>query len=210
MEQVWLNIGTVLVVFTLAIVSPGPNFILVVNRALTSSRQSGIYTAFGVATGSGLFALAGLLGLILIINSLPYFSSLVRLAGGGYLIYLGASMLWTCRRAPGGTIESSPGALLVKPRSAYLSGLATNLTNPKAWAFYFSLFTLVVDGYFPLWAKGFLTLAMFMISFGWYATMAMLVSDRRVQRHFLSFQPLFKSILGALLIMFGGRLLLKS
>ena len=204
------NFLTVLLVFSLAIISPGPNFILVVNRALTVSRQSAVYTAFGVAVGSGLFAFAGMLGLILLINSLPYFSVLIRLLGGGYLLYLGLSMVWSGIRRAGLTATDMPKAKVAqRPATAFLSGLTTNLTNPKAWAFYFSLFTLVVDPATPVRLKMVLVLIMFLISFSWYATMAVLVSDRRVQQRFLSFQPVIRSVLGSLLAFIGGRMLLR-
>ncbi|RME40634.1 MAG: LysE family translocator, partial [Deltaproteobacteria bacterium] len=59
MDSVSLQILSFLSIFTLAIVSPGPNFVLVSRTALVHSRRSGLFAAFGVATGSGLFALAG-------------------------------------------------------------------------------------------------------------------------------------------------------
>ncbi len=62
MTDSWANIFPVLGVFTLAIVCPGPNFLLVSKTALADSRRAGLYTAFGVAVGSGLFALAGMTG----------------------------------------------------------------------------------------------------------------------------------------------------
>lgn len=98
MEHVWLNICSMLLVFTVAIVSPGPNFILVVNRSLSDSRRTGFYSAFGVATGSGVFAVAGLLGLLVLITTLPLFSAFIRYLGGGYLLYLGITMVLTCRQ----------------------------------------------------------------------------------------------------------------
>ena len=208
MENVWLNISSILLVFTVAIVSPGPNLILVVNRSLTSSRRNGVFTAFGVATGSGLFAIAGLLGLIVLISTLPYFSTLSRYIGGGYLIYLGATMLLSYRQ--GIVSVSNSEAASIKPAVAYCNGLLSNLTNPKAWAFYLSLFSLFVSSTFPLWAKAFLAVTIFLISFSWYAGMALLVSDHRIRVRIFSFQPLIKSLLGSLLLLLGGRLLLRG
>lgn len=210
MDSIWLNITAVLAVFTLAIISPGPNFLLVVTTALGDSRRAGLFTALGVATGSGLFALAGLLGLILLINTLPHFATAVAVLGGGYLVWLGAGMvgrLFRHRRTlPEGAAERSRR---LAPLQAYRAGLITNLTNPKAWAFYFSLFTLVLAPGAPLWEKIFLNLAMFLISFGWYALVALLISEQRIQPLFLRAQPLIQAILGLLLMTLGGRLALS-
>ena len=209
MNSDWLNIASLLAIFTLAIISPGPNFLLVVNTSLADSRRAGLFTALGVAVGSGLFALAGLVGLLLLVTSLPHFAMVVRLAGGGYLAWLGAGMLLSALRRTGrsaldpGTVRSRTSA-----RKAFRTGLFTNLTNPKAWAFYLSLFTLVASPATPVWAKIFLNLTMFLISFAWYSGVVLVISDRRTQPHFLRLQPSIEGVLGALLVGLGARLLL--
>lgn len=209
MSFAWPNIAAVLGIFTLAIISPGPNFILVVNTALAHGRRSGVQTALGVAAGSGLFALAGLLGLILLINSLPHFAFLVHLLGGGYLVWLGATMVWRLRRPllPAGT-SAGPSSGGIRPVRAFATGLLTNLTNPKAWAFYFSLFSLVITPGISLGEKGFLNLAMFLISFGWYAAVALLIAEPRLRPGLARSQPLIQGVLGVLLAALGSRLIL--
>lgn len=203
------QISTILTIFSLAIISPGPNFIFVVNRSLTDSRRAGLYSALGVATGSGIFAVSGLLGLLLLITALPYFSTLIRFLGGGYLVYLGLTMLLTARQSDFATAEDQQ-SVGIDPLGAYSAGLLTNLTNPKAWAFYLSLFSLMIEKEFPLWTKILLAGSMFTISFSWYALMALAISDRRIQGRFISLQPLVKVILGGLLTLLGGRLLLRG
>ena len=211
MDPVWLNILSVLIVFTLAIVSPGPNFIMVVNTALSDSRRAGVYTSLGVATGSGLFALAGMLGLILVVNSLPHFAVLVRIIGGSYLAWLGFNMIRSARNQPLNDAETSTEPPLgLKPLAAYQTGLLTNLSNPKAWAFYFSLFTLVMTPATPFWAKASLNSAMFIISFAWYASVSVLITNRRIRPMFLRVQPYVQSFLGIVLIWLGGRLLVMG
>ena len=205
MESIWPAIFTFLGVFTFAIVSPGPNFILVTNTALNRSRSEGLLTAMGVATGSGIFAFAGLVGLLPLVHSLPHFAEIMRFVGGGYLAWIGLDMLRTCRReiVPKAT-DRVIGASVMVP---YRIGVLTNLTNPKAWAFYLSLFTLVMGPVFPLWGKVFLNISMFLISLVWYATVAYLVSSRTFQPLFLSYRPVIQGVLGCLLIIVGGRIL---
>lgn len=209
MDSTWLNIFSILTVFLFVIVSPGPNFVLVLNTALSDSRRAGVYTALGVATGSGLFALAGLLGLILLFNGVPYFETLLPYLGGGYLIYLGLNMV---RNAFRGTAEANLVSVSNSARAwqAYRIGLFTNLTNPKAWAFYLSLFTLVVTPDTPLWAKIFLNLSMFAISFGWYGLVALLISSPRIRPWFARGQRWVEGVLGVVLVGLGGKVLLRS
>jgi threonine efflux protein len=207
METTWPAIFTFLSVFTFAIVSPGPNFILVTNTALGQSRRAGLLTALGVATGSGLFALAGLVGLLVLVHSIPYFALLTRFVGGGYLAWLGFDMLRHYRNTKAPDTPSN-GRREPSPLASYRIGLLTNLTNPKAWAFYLSLFALLMNPDFPLWGKVVLNLAMFVISFAWYAIVAVLISSHRFQPVFLGLQPVIQGALGVLLVVLSGKVLL--
>ena len=209
MESYWPALLTFLGVFTFAIVSPGPNFILVTNTALNRSRRDGLLTSLGIATGSGLFAFAGLVGLLPLVHSLPHFKELMRFMGGGYLAWLGCSMLRTCRADIGSAAVAEGDGGAVAPVS-YRTGLLTNLTNPKAWAFYLSLFTLVMGPAFPLWGKVFLNIMMFMISLAWYASIACLVSSRTFQPLFFSCRPLIQGFLGLLLMILGISLVVNA
>jgi threonine efflux protein len=61
---------------------------------------------------------------------------------------------------------------------------------------------------FPLWGKVVLNIAMFVISFVWYAIVAVLISSRRFQPIFLGLQPFIQGTLGVLLLVLGGKILL--
>lgn len=202
-----LDLAAFLLIYTLAIISPGPNFLLVLGTALGRGRRAGLFTALGVATGSGLFALAGLLGLILLLSSLPHFADGIRLLGGGFLVWTGAGLVrsWL-KPAAAAELEIPPPALA--DGQAYRIGLLTNLTNPKAWAFYLSLFTLVLRPGTPLLTKVILNGAMFAISLFWYGSMALLISDPRLRPRLARVQPLVQGVCGLLLIVLGGRLML--
>lgn len=207
MSEQWLNITTFLTVYVMAIVTPGTNFVMVLNTTLASTRRTGLLTAAGVATGSGLFALAGLFGLIVMVNTIPYFDVVMGIVGGGYLIWTGVGLLLALRAAGQGAGEALPANLHFTLQQAFRAGLVTNLTNPKAWAFYFSLFTMVFLPDFPVWARLFLCATMFLISFAWYATVAFLASDQRLRPGLERMRPVVQGILGLLLIWLGGRLL---
>lgn len=208
MESVWPAIFSFLGIYTFAIVSPGPNFMLVTNTALNKSRQHGLLTASGVATGSAVFAFAGLVGLLPLVNNLPHFIEIMRFVGGGYLAWIGIDMLRTSRAGVGPSSRikgAGGGASNLVP---YRIGLLTNLTNPKAWAFYLSLFTLVMGPAFPAWGKVFLNIAMFLVSLAWYVSVVCLVSSRTFQPVFLGMKPVIQGVLGLLLLFAGAKILL--
>ena len=170
-----------------------------------------LYTAFGVATGSGLFALAGMAGLILLISTLPHFAVLSRYVGGLYLTWMGINMLRVALTSRRNHAPENPESVgLLSPLRAYRNGLLTNLTNPKAWAFYLSLFVLVVSPSTSVWGKVFLTVAMFLISFFWYATVVILITNNQIRPAFMRGQLFIQSGVACLLIWLGGSLFFQS
>lgn len=211
MDPIWLNIISFLLIFTFAIVSPGPNFIMVATTSLAGPRRVALLAAFGVAVGSGIFALAGMLGLIVLVGSLPYFDQIMPLVGGSYLIYLGLRMVLArpagIPAVAGGAQDSMPE---VASFAAFRTGLLTNLTNPKAWAFYISMFTLVMSPQCPVWARCLLVVLMFFISLLWYVAVALLVSNERVRPLFHKLQPVVHVMLGLLLVGLGIRLFVAA
>jgi len=208
MDTVWSAIVSFLTLFALAIVSPGPNFILVVNRSLQGGRHDGAWTALGVAIGSATYGLCGLLGWIVLLDSLSHFGFAIRLLGGGYLVVLGGQMLLrVLRRPPQPSLASTAQRSVGRPLPLIVTGLVTNLSNPKAWAFYLSLFTVVLTPGMPLWAKILINLAMFGFSFGWYSLVALLISNQRIQTGFLALLVVIQGLLGGMLIWLGLQLL---
>lgn len=116
-----------LVVAVIVIVAPGPDFALTVRNSVT--RKRGLATAFGVAAGLLIWALAATAGVAaVLVASRPAFEAL-RFAGAAYLVWLGLRMLVTR-----GSIERT-----VRPGSPFRQGLLNNLTNPKMPVFFTSL-----------------------------------------------------------------------
>lgn len=207
MDSTWSTLATFLSIYVVAILSPGPNFALVTTAALGESRRAGLLTALGVAIGSLLFALAGLGGLLILVHSLPHFAVMMRFAGGSYLVWLGFTMLRKAKQPASGNLPQLADSVRSN-WSSLQTGLLTNLTNPKAWAFYISLFAMIMTPHFTVNGKLLLAMAMFLISAFWYMSVAMLISSRNFQPAFLRWRPMFQGAFGGLLVLFGVKLLL--
>ena len=111
---------------------PGPDMILLLQTGARQGRAMALATALGLALARACHvALAGL-GLAVLFKTAPWTFDVVRLAGAGYLLWLGLKLL-----------QAETSALVVdaerQPSRAYWQalrrGLLTNLLNPKALVF---------------------------------------------------------------------------
>ncbi len=128
------NLAALLVVLTLGLLSPGPDFLLVVKNSVGTARAYALGTVAGIATGLAVQMVVISLGFV---AAPPFVLLGVRMAGAVFLAYLGLRAL-LAGPAPGGAQAAArlrPGA-----RTGYAEGLVCNLTNPKAFLFFVSLF----------------------------------------------------------------------
>src|SRR5450631_4421345 len=79
-----------------AVISPGPNFLVVSRLALSRSRRSAIGAAFGIAVGSLIYAGLTMFGLSVLILRFAWLGDSIRIVGGAYLVWLGVQA-WRAR-----------------------------------------------------------------------------------------------------------------
>jgi threonine/homoserine/homoserine lactone efflux protein len=77
----------------LGAISPGPSFVLVARTAVAVSRRDALATALGMGVGGLIFAGTALLGLMVVLASVPWLYLAIKVAGACYLLYLALS-LW--------------------------------------------------------------------------------------------------------------------
>ena len=86
-------LGSIVGIHLLALISPGPNVLIVTQIAMSRTRRAGIMTAVGIATGAALWYSAALIGLNVVFEHFAWLYSGLKLFGGAYLLYLGIK-LW--------------------------------------------------------------------------------------------------------------------
>src|SRR5258708_37911588 len=72
-----------------AVVSPGPNFLVVSRLALSRSRRSAIGATIGITVGSLIYAALTMFGLSVLILRFAWLGDTIRIVGGAYLVSLG-------------------------------------------------------------------------------------------------------------------------
>ena len=115
--------------------TPGPDTLFVLGASLGGGIRGGLFASGGILTGLLVHVGLAVAGVSMLIAASPVAFDVLRLIGGGYLVWIGASMLREARRYGG---ETTTGTSTPARSSArlYWQGAATNLFNPKVAVFY--------------------------------------------------------------------------
>src|SRR6266545_1488672 len=102
------HIALLTILGTLAVgaMSPGPSFVVVVRASAALSRRAGLAAALGMGCGGLVFAGLALAGLQALLMQVSWLYLILKVAGGGYLVYLGIR-IWRGAKTP---LETSNGA----------------------------------------------------------------------------------------------------
>lgn len=190
-------------VMLLACVSPGPDMISVTSHAL-AKRRSGVFAALGISTAHALWATLAVFGLGLILTELAWLYGAIRIAGAAYLIYLGVKTLLGLRK-PAAEINAQAVQIGTASQS-YRRGVLVGLTNPKAMAFFGSLFITVLPQHAPMWVHVATLVIVVSISLAWFNAMAILFSTARVQSGYSRLRKPIDAVMGSMLIALGAKL----
>lgn len=192
-------------VYALAVMSPGPSFLLVARTGLARSRRAGLLTALGIASGSLVYAVATLFGLTLVLIYVPALAVAVQIAGGLYLAWLGLRMILTRGTEPSAAASGPMPA--GEGWRAYRQGLVTNLANPKVAAFFVGLFATVISPEMGYWARIAVLAGVTAVDVAWHVMLATVFSATHAQRVYRRFGRWIDRAFGALLIAVGARLI---
>jgi threonine/homoserine/homoserine lactone efflux protein len=119
--------------------TPGPNMAFLVTLAAERGRAAGVAMVAGIALALGLVGLACAFGLAGAAAQMPWLKPALGWAGSAFLVWL-AIEAWR-DAGGGGAADGGPGGPLDE-RSLWVwfrRGVAVNLLNPKAAAFYLSV-----------------------------------------------------------------------
>jgi threonine/homoserine/homoserine lactone efflux protein len=127
----------------LALLSPGPDFFLILQASLRLPLRYGIAICGGIAAANGTYLLGAILGLELL-KELSWLLVILKFLGAGYLIFIGIMLL----KAPRHPLEDNTAPNFILGRSIgrqFTIGYMSAILNPKNAIFYLSLFTVMVS-----------------------------------------------------------------
>ena len=184
------------------VMSPGPNFVAVSHRAISSSRAEALAMVFGIAMVNTLWATLALFGLSMLMATLPWLGWSIKLLGAAYLIWFGLQLL---RRSAQPLRPRDVATSGITLHSALRDGIVTNLANPKSMAFYASVFS----GAVPANASSATLLALIatvgVIAILWYGCVALALSAERMAELYRRSKKTIEQVCGLFLVVLGGR-----
>ena len=197
----------ILLVFVVGLISPGPDFMAVSTMSLKRGRIDGIKTAAGIATVIILYTFVCLTGLAVLFAHYLWAVAAIKIGGGVYLLYLGVQ-LWRASLKPDAKAAQAPPVEIQK--NSYLMGVLVCLTNPKAIAFFASIFALALTPDTTFATKATIQMVVPMTTFLWFSFVAFSLSKPYVRNRYQRWQKAIDRITGSVIGLFGLKLILSA
>ena len=191
----------------LGMLSPGPDFFLVIKNAARYPRSAAMITALGVTCGVATHMTYCVAGLAVVIITTPWLFNVLKYAGAAYLIWVGIQAL----RAKGNS-KMNLSQFSVQPvslKTAFVQGYLCNLLNPKATLFFLAVFTQVLQVNSSVGEKLWYAGIILGLSAVWWPLLVVLIQSEPVRRGLAKAQKIIDRLLGGVLIALGIKVALS-
>ena len=207
--NLWVAFATVVVVHILGAMSPGPAFVYAARLSVAVSRRAGVFSALGMGFGALFWASLVMLGFAVVLREAAWSYTILKLAGGFYLICLGV-LLWHAAPRPLREDGAGLGRAGTGGLSACRAGFLTALSNPKMIVFFASVFFAVLPPDPPLWFKVETLATVFTNEFLWYAVVALAFSTGTARRAYGRLKMWIDRLAGGMIAALGLRIMLSE
>lgn len=191
----------------LGMISPGPDFFLVIKNAARYPRPAALMTSLGVVCGVMTHMSYCVAGLAVVITKTPWLFDLLKYVGAAYLIWVGIQALLSRSDSKMNLDNLEPQQ--VKLGKAFVQGYLCNLLNPKATLFFLAMFTQVLQIDSSLGEKLWYAAIIVGLSVIWWPLLVVLIQSGPVRRGLAKAQKLIDKLLGGVLIALGIKVALS-
>ena len=192
--------GIIFGIHLLAVMSPGPDFVMVLRSALQYKRKTAIYTALGISMGIAIHVLYSVFGIALLLQKNQHLFNFIKIAGALYIIYMGIKTLKERQKVL--SFQNSGNAA---PTSwqAIKTGFITNVLNPKASLFFLSIFSVLIPPDTPARILTGIGIMLIVVTFLWFALVSIIFTNKKVVKHYEKYEKYIINIFGIILILLG-------
>ncbi len=191
----------VVVTMFFALLSPGPDFAMILKQSVQYGKKTSIYTSIGLGIGVSVHVTYSILGIGFIISKSIVLFSIIKILGALYLIYIGYKSI----KSKGFKLENTKAGKIhtMANGKSFIMGFLCNILNPKAALFFISLFTVVVNVDTPVYMQTLYGVFAILATIFWFSTLSLILSQNRVRRFFNIFGIWFDRFIGIVLISLG-------
>ncbi|WP_420546792.1 LysE family translocator [Curvivirga sp.] len=185
----------------LALLSPGPDFFLIVRGGLKLPLRYAISICFGIATANTIYVFMAILGLESI-REISWVFGLLTYMGSLYLVYIGYLLIRSNKQSF--SSEKSSNFLQAHSyKKQFIVGFLSAALNPKNIIFYFSLFTVLVSKETSLDMRILYGIWMAGIVLAWDVLIVALIGRKRFVKYLENHLWRIEKMTGVILLGFG-------
>ncbi|OEF94737.1 lysine transporter LysE [Vibrio splendidus 12E03] len=176
---------TVAIAHFLALLSPGPDFVIVVKSAVRNKGKKSLGVAFGIASANAVYIALCLVGVGSILAASVSIMIALKIIGGVFLVYLAVQAIRAekCNYS-NFDVDEEGASNQTTFLKEFLTGFLSGILNPKNLLFYLSLFTVVLNNDVGFMFKLGLGIWMTVVVFVWDAAIIFLLSAPKVRPEF--------------------------
>lgn len=196
-----------LVAITALTMTPGVDTLLVMRNAARGGVKDGLLTNIGICSGLFIHALVSAAGLSVILLSSAEVFTLLKLAGAGYLIWLGIQSLRSAFYQRQLVVDTTVTRQHIPEIQSLREGLLSNVLNPKTVIFYMAFLPQFIDPAYPAMPQAMMMAGIhFIIALLWQSSLVLMVNRARLWLQRPQVARTMDSITGVLLFGFGVKL----
>jgi len=137
-----INLGAFILAGILLNLTPGADTMYILGRSIANGRKAGVLSALGISVGSLVHTLFAALGLSVLLAESQFAFDIVKYLGAAYLIYLGIRSIFSADK---NGFELTQEMNSPDHKKIFLSGILTNILNPKVALFYLAFLPQFID-----------------------------------------------------------------
>lgn len=184
-----------------ALLSPGPDFFLLVGYAARYRLRGSAGLCLGIAAGNALYIVLVIIGWSAL-RQFTWLFTLIELCGALYLLWIGSHLI--CSRQQSLALNETHQRFFPSLQKQILLGLGSALLNPKNALFYLALMTALLGPDVTLLQQATCGVWMVMVVLAWDLALVSLLGLSAVQQKLSRSLWLIEHTAGGVLMGFGG------
>jgi len=206
MDNFYTQFLTIATIHIFAVMSPGPDFIVILKQSISHGRKSSIFTSLGIGVGILFHIFFCIVGLGVIISQSSLLFNIIKISGAIYLMLIGFKSILGNKNI---NQKFDSQLKTQKLYGSFILGLLTNILNPKATLFFLSLYAIIITGETPIRVQIAYGIWMSLVTALWFCILSIFLTNKFIKTRINNFTYAIQVGTGVVLIFFSIKLLLS-